>query len=256
MRLAFLFLCMILFSSLGARPLETEVSARAAILINESTGAILYEKNSKVPLEPASVTKVATALYVLDVLGEKLDQMATVSADAMQMKPQRPGDYPSYWLEYDGTKMGIQRGEILSLEALMHGLMMKSGNDAANTIAELVSGSIPQFISELNEYVRLGCFDTRFLNPHGLSHPEHVTTAYDLSLIMKKAFQIPKFRELISKESFVLPKTNKRPKTEITTSNPFIKPGPHYYPKAIGGKTGFHSKAQNAFAVAAEHNGT
>src|SRR5690606_37302020 len=106
---------------------------------------------------------------------------------------------PSYWDEWDGTKMGIKIGEQFSMETLLYGLMMLSGNDAANVLAETVSGTIPRFLEELNEYMRsLGCHSTFFNNPHGLHHQEHCTTAYDLALITRRALQHPKFCEIVS----------------------------------------------------------
>lgn len=134
--------------------------------------------------------------------------------------------------------------------------MLVSGNDAANVIAESLSGSVPQFVEEMNQYIRgLGCLNTQFRNPHGLHHPEHFTTAYDICLITKKALQIPKFREIVSKVSYLKPKTNKQKAGELRQFNPLLKPGKHYYPKAIGVKTGYHSHAVNTLVAAAEHEG-
>lgn len=101
--------------SLIARPLDLEVSARSAILMNADTGAILYEKHARVPSYPASITKIATALFVLDHKKPSLERMATVSAEALKIKPvKKEGDFPAYWGEVDGTKMGLIKGEILS----------------------------------------------------------------------------------------------------------------------------------------------
>ena len=256
MRLSFFFLCAAYFFSLSAEPLEIEVSARSAILMNADTGAILFEKEAYKPSYPASTTKLATALFTIDHKKADLDQSILVSSQALQMKPQRPGDYPAHWLELDGTMMGLRTGEILSLETLLHGLMMISGNDAGNAIAESLSGSVPDFVHDMNSYLKdLGCHSTQYLNPHGLHHPEHYTTAYDLALMMKRGLEIPKFREIISKVNYTKPKSNKTPKGEITTFNPLIKPGKHYYSKVIGGKTGYHSNSQATLVVAAEHEG-
>jgi D-alanyl-D-alanine carboxypeptidase (penicillin-binding protein 5/6) len=225
--------------------------------MNADTGAVLFEKHPHVPSYPASTTKVATALFVLDHKQPSLEQMVTVSAEAVRIKPVKSqGEYPSYWGEVDGTKMGLLKGEIISFDALLHGLMLVSGNDAANAIAETVSGTVPNFIDELNRYVRsIGCMNTQFQNPHGLHHPEHFSTAYDLCLIAKRALQIPKFREIVSKISYLKPKTNKQPASELRQFNALVKPGKHFYPRAIGVKTGFHSAAMNALVAAAEHDG-
>jgi D-alanyl-D-alanine carboxypeptidase (penicillin-binding protein 5/6) len=224
--------------------------------MNAETGAVLYEKHAHVPVHPASTTKVATALYVLDEKGD-LSQPITVSSNALKMKgPKQVLEAAPYWLTSDGTMMGLAKGETLSLEVLLHGMLMVSGNDAANVIAEGVSGSIHQFMQELNQYLqRIGCKNTLFLNPHGLHHPEHVTTAYDLALMMQKAVPIPSFRQIISKRTYRKPKTNKQPEGLIKAFNPMIQPGKYFYSKIVGGKTGFHSAAQNSYVVAAEQDG-
>jgi D-alanyl-D-alanine carboxypeptidase (penicillin-binding protein 5/6) len=145
--------------------------------------------------------------------------------------------------------MGLAKGDRVDLEGLLHGLLMSSGNDAANVLAEATSGSVPAFMEELNAYVRkIGCVDTSFLNPHGYHHPEHISTAYELSLLTKKALEIPKFREIIGKQVY---RTAQKPDVELRQRNKLMKPGEHYYPKAIGGKTGFHSMAQNNLVAAA-----
>jgi len=152
--------------------------------------------------------------------------------------------------------MGLQCGEHISIEALLHGLMLISGNDAANVIAEGVSGSIPSFVEEMNQYLKdLGCQNTQFSNPHGLHHFNHFTTAYDICLITQRALRIPKFREIVSKPFYMKPKTNKQGAAPIRHTNPLFKEGRFYYPKAIGVKTGFHSQAKNTFVAAAEHEG-
>ncbi len=251
--LFFCIACIALFS----RPLEVEVSARSAILMNADTGAILYEKNPYIPMYPASTTKIATALYVLEEKNPSLEQMMTVSSEALKMKPEKFGEeVPAYWGEVGGSKMGLVKGEVLSLESLLHGLMRVSGNDAANVIAENLSGSIPEFVSEMNEYIQfLGCKNTHFCNPHGLHHEDHLSTAYDMCLIMQKALQNPKFRDIVSNQYYQKPKTNRQQAAEIEQKNPLLKPGKYYYPKVIGAKTGFHSKAKYTLVAVAEGEG-
>ena len=252
----FLF-CLLCLGKLVARPLEVEVAAPSAILMNADSGAILFEKQPHTPFYPASITKIATALFALHKGEVQLDQLVTVSSESLKFKPvKHNGEYPSYWLESDGTKMGLQRGEEISFEALLHGLMLISGNDAANVIAEEVSGSIPSFIQEMNQYLKeLGCQNTRFCNPHGLHHPDHVTTAFDIGLVTKTALSIPKFREIVSKPFYMKPKTNKQGAAPIRHTNALFKEGKFHYPKAIGVKTGFHSYAKNTFVAAAEDQG-
>lgn len=255
----FLFLVVLGYCAvLHAKPLEISVKAKSAILINAKTGAVLFEKEAYKPSFPASTTKIATALYVLGRESD-LARSVSVSSESLKMKPQRGGwsSVPSYWNEWDGTKMGLQKGELLSIESLLHGLMLASGNDAANVLAEAVSGSVSDFLDGLNGYlVELGCRTTHFMNPHGLHHEEHVTSAYDLALITKRALQFPKFREIVSTLDYAKPKTNKQPQVSIRQKNALLLPTSRYfYPKAIGVKTGFTSMAQNTLVAAAQDQG-
>ncbi len=257
-RTVFFFVCLSCANALFSKPLQIEVQAKSAILMNADTGAVLYEKNSHSQLFPASTTKIATAIYVLEKTDD-LSRVVQVSAESMKYKPSK-GDWssvPSYWHEWDGTKMGIQLGEQLSIETLLHGMLMVSGNDAANVLAEIVGGTIPQFLDNLNEYLRsLGCESTNFNNPHGLHHQEHVTTAFDMALITQRALQSPKFCEIVSKVDYQKPKTNKQPEAVIRQRNALIRPGSNfYYSKAIGIKTGFHSHSLNTLVAAAVDQG-
>ncbi len=255
MRLILLYLCFA--ASWIAEALEVEVTARAAILMNAATGAVLFQKQAHTPCYPASTTKIATALFVLEQQID-LDRQVTVSRECLKLRSMNDVEHlHPYRLDTDGTTMGLKRGEILSLETLLHGLMLVSGNDAANVIAESVGGSVPQFVDLLNEYLQeLGCQNTQFRNPHGLHHPDHWSTAYDMALITKQALQIPKFRKLVSTLTYVKPKTNKQPECELKLTNPLLKPkSRYYYPKAIGVKTGYMSAAQHTLVAAAEHEG-
>lgn len=255
MRLTFCFLC--IAKCVIAGQLDIEVRAPSAILMNAETGAILFEKHAHVPSNPASTTKISTALYVLENQVD-LQKLTTVSREALKGKLVSERDrVPSHWLEPDGTMMRVKIGEILSLDTLLHGLMLVSGNDAANVLAESVGGTIPQFMDLVNEYLQsIGCKNTKFSNPHGLTHHEHWSTAYDLAVMTKRALQFPKFREVISTLVYVKPKTNKQSESELKLTNPLLKPGSrYYYPKAIGVKSGYTHAAKQNLVAAAEHEG-
>ena len=251
------FLWLLLACSLSANLKNTKISARSAILINVDTGAILYEKHAHIPLYPASITKVATALYALDQKDVCLDKKMTVSAEALKIKPlQETGNEPAYWGERSGTKMWLVAGESLPFESLLHGLIRSSGNDAANVIAENLSPSIPEFVSEMNTYLReLGCKNTQFKNPHGIHHKEHFTTAYDMSLIFKKALQNPIFCDVSSNSLYQRPKTNRQPGGELFYKDPLLIPGKYFYPKIFSVKKGFHSDAKHTIVAAAKSDG-
>jgi len=250
------FFCLSL--SLIAKPLQLDVKAGSAVLMNADTGTVLYEKHPFVPIYPASTTKIATALFILAEKQPNLDQTMKVSAESLRKRPQSKAnwDYPPHWWYVDGTRMGLREGELLSVDALLHGLMLVSGNDAANVMAEGLSGSVPAFVEEMNQFLmRIGCGKTRYLNPHGCHHPEHATTAYDICLMTKEALKIPKFREIVSTLSYMKPKTNKQGPVELNQTNQLLKPGRFHYPKAIGVKSGFHLDSQNTLVAAAVHEG-
>ncbi len=254
MRLIF---CLLSVQTLLAGQIKIEVSARSAILMNADTGVVLFEKSPYLSAYPASTTKIATALYVLDSQVD-LHQQIAVSREALRGRPLKERDEcPPYWLDVDGTIMGLKVGEVLSMEALLHGLMMLSGNDAANVIAESVSGSIPRFVESVNEYLgSIGCKNTQFSNPHGLTHPDHWSCAYDLAVITRRALQNPKFRSIFSCQMFTRLATNKQPESEIKGLNPLMKPkSRYYYPKAIGAKRGYTQAARYTLVAAAEHEG-
>lgn len=242
----------------AAKSLDLTVNAQAAILMNADTGAVLYEKNARALHYPASITKIATASYVLHTRGDKLDLLITADADAIGVvaeEVKRRSNYamPSHVLVHGGTHMGIKKGEILSLKDLLYGLMLVSANDAANLIAQEVGGTIPQFIQELNEYLRqIGCSSTTFQNPHGLYHPKHQTTAYDMAIMSREALKNPKFREIVSTVKYTRPKTNKQEATTLVQGNRLLRSGKFYYPKAIGVKTGHLAIAGNTLVAAAK----
>jgi len=160
---------------------------------------------------------------------------------------------PPYVLEEDGTSYGLFAGEIIPVSTLLYGMMLISGNDCANVIAESASGTITNFTNELNLYIKsLNCLSTNFVNTHGLHHPDHYTTAYDMALLTKKALSIPLFRQIVSTTSYTTAKTNKHDRKEITPFNRLMKKGKYHYPYAIGVKTGYHSKAGYNLVAAAE----
>jgi len=240
--------------------LQANISAPSAVLINADTGAVLYEKEAHTVSYPASITKIATALYALQQKGDSLEEMVTASSEAISaVSPQvrrLSSKHPPYRLEFGGTHMGIKAGEELSFRALLYGLMLPSGNDAANVIAEYVSGSIPSFMEELNAYMQsLGCQKTRFCSPHGLPHPEHQTTAYEIALIAKEAMKSPFFREVVKTTIYPRPKTNKQEASQLVQFNRLLKRGAFFYPKAIGIKTGYTVSAGANLVAAAEHEG-
>jgi D-alanyl-D-alanine carboxypeptidase (penicillin-binding protein 5/6) len=189
-----------------------------------------------------------------------IDQSVKISYDAVAaVTPsirRHSGKHPSYRLEFGGTHMWLKAGEELSLRTLLYGLMLNSGNDAANALAEYTSGSIPQFMVELNHFLKaIGCTNTHFTNPHGLSDPLHVTTAYDLALMTYYAMKYPIFCEVVKTTKYQRPKTNKQDESYLVQHNALLKPGKHFYPYAIGVKTGYTTAAGKNLVAAAEKEG-
>jgi D-alanyl-D-alanine carboxypeptidase (penicillin-binding protein 5/6) len=254
------FIFFALFSlQLFAEPLKVEVSAKSAILINAKTGAILFEKDAHRASFPASITKVATALYVLERKGNNFDEIATASHDCLATLPTHlkfAPDVPPYCLEIGGSHMGLRIGEKMDLKSLFYGLMLSSGNDSANVLAKHISGDIGKFMQEFNLFLRAKGFrETSFVNPHGLHHPDQQTTAYDMAFITREALKYPFFREVVKTVRYLRPKTNKQAESFLAQSNRLIKPGQYFYPKALGVKTGYVAKAGHTLVAAASHEG-
>jgi serine-type D-Ala-D-Ala carboxypeptidase (penicillin-binding protein 5/6) len=191
------------------------------------------------------------------VKGSQLDEIVVAEQEALatiSQEAKRKSNYtlPAYWLEPDGTHIALKKGEELSLRDLLYGLLICSGNDAANVIAQCIGGTIPQFIEQMNAYLKeVGCSQTTFYNPHGLHDPRHQTTAYDLAILTKEGLKNPIFCEIVSSKRFMRPKTNKQKATTLLQGNRLLRPGKLYYSKAIGVKTGYHSKAKNNLVAAA-----
>ncbi len=259
-----MFWCFFLFSfvcifQLKSEPLKASTKAKCAILINADSGAILYEKNKDAPCFPASTTKIATLMYLLEKKPQ-WNASIPISKQAIAMVPahlkkKNMQAYPPYILEDDGSMLGVKEGQSWPLETLLYGLMLESGNDTANALAEFCCGTIEQFMHELNGFIEsdLKLKNTYFCNPHGLHYPDHVTTASDLSKITQYALRHPKFREIVQATHFE-PDGTLNLKTFVQ-HNRLLKRGHYFYSKAIGVKTGYHSHAGHNLVAAAEHEG-
>lgn len=246
---------------MAAEPLKFEIRGDAAILMNAQTGDILFDYQAFTSQYPASTTKVATALYALKLRGQDLDMSISAEQDClvtMTQEAKHKVNYhiPAHWLEPDGTHIGIKKGEVLTLHTLLQGLLIASGNDAANVIAHTLGPSIPVFMKGMNAYLKqIGCQKTYFRNPHGLHDPQHQSTAYDLAVMTREALKSPIFCEIVSQTRFLRPKTNKQAATTLLQTNRLLRPGKFYYAKAIGVKTGYHAKAKKTFIGAARADG-
>ncbi len=241
--------------------INVRTKAPNVILMNGKSGQVIYEKNAYDIVYPASLTKVATGLYALEKKSDSLSEMIKASPEALErISPEKKvaANYtlPPYLLETDGHSFGLLKGESMPLKDLLNGVLIDSGNDAANVVAEYISGTIPNFMSELNQFLqKIGCKNTTFCNPSGLHHPDHQTTAYDLAILTKKSLENQYFRGIVGTKTYYRPRTNLQTRKELASHNRLLIEGPHYFPYAMGGKTGYHSKAKYTLISAAEKEG-
>ncbi len=260
----FTYFCFLAFLSipLCAHFEDLKVDSEIAILMNADNRKVLYQKNADRPNPPASITKIATILYTLKEAGDQLDvkieaDQSCIGSITAEMQKGMSYKHPPHWLIIGGTHMTIKKGEQLTLEELLYGLILVSANDAANVIAKFVSGSISQFMVDLNDYLEeIGCTATHFCNPHGLHFPKHTTTAHDMAIITSEAFKYPLFRKILSTEKYPRSSLKQTKDPFMHNEDKLIKPGQiHYYPYALGGKTGNHTEAQRSLVEIASHNG-
>jgi serine-type D-Ala-D-Ala carboxypeptidase (penicillin-binding protein 5/6) len=163
-------------------PTSESINSEAAILMDGTTGKVLFEKDSNRLMYPASITKIATGIIAIEE--GNLDDIVTVSAAARNA---------------DGTRVYLEEGEQVTLLKLVQGLMINSGNDAAIAIAEHMDGSVEKFAERMNRFIKdkAGVKNTTFTNPHGLFDENHQTTASDMALITQYAMKNPKFRSIV-----------------------------------------------------------
>ncbi|SFC30483.1 D-alanyl-D-alanine carboxypeptidase family protein [Clostridium uliginosum] len=238
-----LFLCLVLFPSISAKALTDppQINAEGSVLMDASTGKILYSKNGDKVLEPASTTKVMTAIIALEKC--KLDDEVTIEKDFTQV---------------DGTTIGLLKGDVVTVHDLLLGLLLESGNDAAEALAYHISSSLEDFAILMNDKAKeLGALHTNFKNPSGLPDPEHVTTANDLALIMREAIKNKDYIDISNVKSYeIIPKNDSSKKIWLNNKNYMINQVSKYYcPYAISGKNGYTTKSNHTYTAAAQKNG-
>ena len=249
-----LILCLLLtgFSPRAFALEEPSIGAQAAILVDLGTGEILYEKNSREQRSPASLTKVMTALVALEAVdrGElSLDDIVTAGPDCQT------------GLDSDSSNVSIVSGEKMTLRDYLYCALVASANEACNVIAVAVSGSIDAFVEAMNaRAAELGCRDTHFADPNGLSNENHYSSAYDLYLITSAALRHPEFKTMVNTVSYHIDATNANPERNLANSNALLSEsgfyGPGYvYDGAAGVKTGYTRLAGYCLISTAERNG-
>lgn len=222
---------------------QPEVAAEGAVLLNAATGEVLYGKNQDQQFYPASITKVMTALVVLEHCN--LNETVTFSETATTN------------LESGAVALGVSAGDQLTVEQSLYGLLLKSANEIGNGLAEHVSGSVSAFADLMNAKAKeLGCKNTHFANPHGLNNENHKTTPYDMALILRAAVANDTFRKIDTTTSYQFPAIKNAAARTITMGHKMMyKTDSRYYEGIIGGKTGYTSKAGNTLVTAVERDG-
>ena len=214
---------------------EIATSAKACVVIDADTGRVLLHHNADAPLPMASTTKIMTALVALE--NASLDENVTAGRNAFGVP---------------GTSIYLDLGESLTMEQMLYGLMIASGNDAAVAIAEHVGGTVEAFCRMMTQRAAsIGCTDTVFLTPHGLPKDGHHTTARDLALITREAMRHETFRAIVSTQRATIPWHGRDYDRVLTNQNRLLAG----YEGATGVKTGYTRAAGRCLVTAAERGG-
>ena len=249
------FLLFVLLVSLTATPFaaaeeptlpeDPDIQAKAALLVDANTGAIVYAKNEHQELYPASLTKIMTALLVVEAIDKgqlSLDQEVTASSTIES-------------LDTDGSTANIKPGEIMTVEQLLYCMLVVSANEACVILAEAVSGSVDAFVDQMNEKAQaLGCENTHFVNPTGLHDSQHYTSAWDLYLITKEALTHKDFVRISDTGDVTLPATNLHEARALHSTNYLIsvwRSRGYINKNAHGIKTGSTSEAGHCLVSSA-----
>ncbi len=232
----FLSVQAVLYSTINASA-QVATSAKASVLIEATSGEVLHAQNEHKKLPMASTTKIMTALLTLEQGKDYLDEQFVVNPDAIMV---------------EGTSMGLQKGDTVSLRALCVGMLLASGNDAANAAAVKIGGNIDNFVKLMNKRAaRIGMQNTSFETPSGLDGDSHYSSAYDMALLAREAIKNEDFLAICSKSSLKTEFGNPVSTRYFTNHNRLLKS----YDGAIGVKTGFTKKAGRCLVSAATREG-
>lgn len=210
------------------------MEAKAAVLIDGASGRVLFAQNANEPLPMASTTKIMTAIIALE--SSLPGEIVTVSKNASGV---------------EGSSIYLSVGEKLSMEHLLYGLMLRSGNDAAVAIAEHVAGSVDAFADMMNAKAKELSANAHFVNPHGLPADGHEASALGLALIMRSAMTLPDFRTITATTRKVIPWVGNEYSRVLENKNKLLTT----YEGANGGKTGYTKAAGRCLVFSAERGG-
>ena len=239
-KILILLTCLSMFSikSYSLNTPNLIIKSESAILITPRNYNVVYEKNAYEKFFPASTTKILTAIVVLESLD--LNEWVKVSKKAANI---------------NGTEVGLSAGALYTVEDLLYGLLLNSGNDCAIALAEHTCGSEEAFATLMNKKARsIGTYSSNFVNSTGLHNNNHYTCAYDLSKILSHAIKNKKFIEISTSKSHRVLGTNGDSFNISNQNQLLLKNGKYYYEHAILGKTGFTTPAQYTFAASARNN--
>lgn len=215
------------------------------VLLNLKDESVLYAKGAYDKVYPASITKIITALLAFK--NGNMDDVVTITQENVT-------------LEEGSQVVGFQEGDQVTMDQLVHCLLVYSGNDAASAIATHVGGSTENFVAMMNEYAaQLGCTGTHFTNPHGLQDENHYTTPYDIYLMLKEALNYPEFTEITQLPSYTVTfrhSDGSEESVSLTATDHYLT-GEANVPKGVtvlGGKTGTTSSAGNCLALLSQNS--
>lgn len=224
-----------------AWPKPPEIESAAAVVMEASTGTIIYNKGAYDAHYPASTTKLMTSLLAIEQC--PLSDVVTCSKDSVNS------------IGWDSSRIGLVAGESIDMENALYAILLASANEVSYAVAEHIGGSIEYFVAMMNQRAKdLGCINTNFVNPHGLDNEEHYSCPYDLALIARQAIEYTTFRRVSGSYNHKIPETNKNEARWISNTHPFIKKNV-IYDGVFAGKTGSTSKAGNCLVTCAEQNG-
>ncbi len=226
-------------------PSGPKVFAKTAVLIDASTGTVLYDKKKDKKMYPASITKIMTALLTIENCD--LNDTVTFSADAINA------------LNYlEDANIGCQVGEQMSVKDCLYALMLSSANEVATALGEHVAGNLDAFVTMMNDRAKqAGAKNTHFANANGLHDENHYVTAYDMAMIMRAASQYDLFNQIINTVNYTIPTNNKRKEVcNAQQRHKMVSPyNSVYYEGIIGGKTGYTDQAGTTLVTMAERKG-
>lgn len=223
-------------------PQGPKVSAETAIVMDLDSGEILYAKGIDEKRAPASTTKIMTSMLAIEKV--PLDQQITFTNEVNN-------------IEAGSTHIGIKPGETLTMEQSLYGILLASANEVSSGVAENIGGTVQAFVDMMNQRAKeLGCENTHFVNANGLYSDDHYTTARDLAIISRAAFQNETFRNIIKTEYYIIPPTNITAEQRwLNNHHKMLVSGAQHYDGCLGGKTGYTEKAGNTLVTYAERNG-